>query len=111
VVETRKYPADARIGNLPAVTGVEGKGLAGWFTEATGGTKISPTTKVEGDITYYAHWLDVVESTYNVTFAPNGGNIVAWKDRGTLPTNDPLVVSFPKNALLTELPTAERPGY
>ena len=28
----------------------------GWFTSAKGGTKISPETKVTGDVTYYAHW-------------------------------------------------------
>ena len=28
----------------------------GWFTEANGGTKVTASTKVTEDVTYYAHW-------------------------------------------------------
>ena len=33
----------------------------GWYTEASGGTKVTDTTKVTSDIAYYAHWLAKVE--------------------------------------------------
>ena len=48
--------------------------FAGWFTEATGGTQISSTTKTPvTDTTYYAHWnanpLNFANQTINKTFS------------------------------------------
>ncbi|MBO4462046.1 MAG: InlB B-repeat-containing protein [Lachnospiraceae bacterium] len=37
----------------------EGYLFAGWFTEATGGTRIYSTSIVKGSITLYAHWVKV----------------------------------------------------
>ena len=34
-----------------------GYSLDGWYTQASGGSKISTTTKVTGNVTYYAHWI------------------------------------------------------
>ena len=33
----------------------------GWFTQASGGTKLSPTDIISNDITYYAHWTSISE--------------------------------------------------
>lgn len=50
---TKEY--GAQIGELPTCT-FTGNTLTGWFTEATGGTKIETTTTVTADVTYYAQW-------------------------------------------------------
>ena len=46
---------NANLGTLPTAERANHSFL-GWFTEAEGGTKIGPTKKVTGNITYYAHW-------------------------------------------------------
>ena len=58
--------------------------FAGWFTEATGGTQISGTTKTPvSDTTYYAHWtanqLNFANQTITKTFSTNAqtANITA----------------------------------
>ena len=33
--------------------------LDGWYTAKTGGTKISASTIVNANVTYYAHWIDM----------------------------------------------------
>lgn len=53
---TKNVPYGERIGTLPDAT-LPGWFFAGWFTELSDGTQISPTTKVEGNATYYAHWF------------------------------------------------------
>ena len=61
-----------------------------WYTASSGGTKISTTTVVTKDITYYAQWSI---NSYTLTFNPNGGTVTPTsKDLeynsayGTLPT-------------------------
>ena len=62
---------DATYGTLPSASRT-GYTLVGWFTDATGGTQITPSTKVEitAAQTLYAHWR---ANSYNVTLDPNGG--------------------------------------
>lgn len=43
----------------------------GWYTSATGGTKISPTSVATKDQTVYAHWENV---TLKLTYDNNGGS-------------------------------------
>ena len=63
--------------------------FAGWYTAASGGTKIATTTKVTTNVTYYAHWTPV---NYSVTFNSEGGSAIAKKTVayntavGSLPT-------------------------
>ncbi len=59
----RKY--NDAIGTLPTST-KSGYTFLGWFTAASGGTQISSSTKVTGNVTYYAHW-----DNYNVLFIGN----------------------------------------
>ncbi len=40
----------------------------GWYTSPVGGTRITSTTKVTGNVVYYAHWKC---NTYSVTFDKN----------------------------------------
>ena len=56
------------IGNLPTPTRSKYKFL-GWYTAPEGGTKISATTKVTGDVTYYAQWVYDGSATVSVVVA------------------------------------------
>ena len=50
-----------------------GKTFEGWYTEATGGSKVETFTFPNtGSVTYYAHWKD---AEYTVTFNYNGGKM------------------------------------
>ena len=50
----------------------------GWFTEPDGGTKVTATTKVTEDVTYYAHWLAfaVNGETWTAAETPMCTNVV-----------------------------------
>ena len=52
---TRTVEYGKAIGALPTPTR-SGYTFAGWFTAASGGTKVLATTVVSGSVTYYAHW-------------------------------------------------------
>ena len=56
VEDNREVVAGKFVGTLPAPTRSKYKFL-GWYTEPEGGTKVSATTKVTGDVTYYAQWV------------------------------------------------------
>ena len=59
-------------GNLPE-TSRTGYDLDGWYTEQTGGDKISNTTTMPAeDHTYYAHWTI---QTFNISYDLNGGEL------------------------------------
>ena len=51
----RKVQLGGTVGALPMPLW-NGYKFVGWFTEEDGGTKVTATTKVTGDVTYYAHW-------------------------------------------------------
>ena len=54
----------------------EGYTFQGWYTKPSGGTKVSPTTVVKGNATYYAHWAcKATVITYNFN---GGNNMNAW---------------------------------
>lgn len=73
--------------------------FAGWFTASSGGTQISSTTTVTGNVTYYAHWT-ATKRSYTATFNGNGGN-----------TPSPSSITKEYNAALGTLPTCSRTGY
>ena len=84
---TKEY--NVALGTLPTCTRT-GYTFLGWYTASSGGTKISTTTVVTKDITYYAQWSI---NSYTLTFNPNGGTVTPTsKDLeynsayGTLPT-------------------------
>ena len=87
----------AELGTLPTAE-LEGYTLAGWFTAAEGGSKITAATKATADVTYYAHWNI---KKYTITFNPNGGNAIdSWSvDHGGM-LHD-----------LGDLPEPTRAGY
>ena len=51
-------PKDAAVGTLPEPTR-DGFTFDGWFTE--GGVQVSADTIVAGDVTFYAHWTEIVD--------------------------------------------------
>lgn len=84
---TKEY--NTALGTLPTCSRT-GYTFLGWYTTSSGGTKISTTTVVTKDITYYAQWSI---NSYTLTFNPNGGTVTPTsKDLeynsayGTLPT-------------------------
>ena len=73
--------------------------FAGWFTATSGGTQISTTTTVTGNVTYYAHWT-ATKRSYTATFNGNGGS-----------TPSPSSITKEYNTALGTLPTCSRTGY
>ena len=65
---TTAHSQDAFLGELPMTTR-EGYTFNGWFTTASGGTKITPATKVTANVTYHAQWTPNV---YNITYMDQG---------------------------------------
>ena len=78
------------LGTLPTATRT-GYTFKGWFTSANGSVNVSTTTKVTGNVTYYAQWSI---NSYTLTYNVNGGNAVNPASKsvqygsayGTLPT-------------------------
>lgn len=71
--------------------------FAGWFTAASGGSQISTSTTITGNVTYYAHW-NATYINYTITFNGNGG------------TNGASLTKHYGDALGT-LPSSSRTGY
>lgn len=67
----------------------------GWYTSATGGTKITTMTSITSSMTLYAHWTEESPvQTWTVTFHANGGvylgssrtyDIIDGESLGTMP--------------------------
>ena len=73
----------------------------GWYTEKSGGSRITPTTIVnlKGDQILYAHWTKNSEEMCTVTFDANGGTV------------GQKTVQVAKGGTLNSLPTPTRSGY
>ena len=85
-------------GTLPTVSKT-GYTFNGWYTSATGGTKITSSTKVTitSNQTLYGQWT---ANTYTVTFNANGGNTPSFTSK-TITYND----------TYGNLPTISRTNY
>ena len=57
----RSVTNDCAVGELPDATN-DGVTFDGWFTEASGGMQVTSSTVVTGNVTYYAHWTEVVNT-------------------------------------------------
>ena len=85
---TRTINTGAAIGTLPTPTRTNYT-FNGWYTAATGGTKISASTVPTGNTTYYAQWT---RNTYTLTFDPHDGSAVITK---TINTGDAIGNQLP----------------
>lgn len=70
--ESKSVTYDSTYGDLPTPTRT-GYTFNGWYTAASGGTKVTSSTKVTitAAQTLYAHWT---ANTYKVSFDSNGGS-------------------------------------
>ena len=55
---TRTVQSGAAVGTLPTPTRA-GHRFDGWFTAVTGGTRVTASTVVRGNVTYFARWTAV----------------------------------------------------
>lgn len=62
---------DGTLDSLPTPTR-DGYSFTGWFTKPTGGSIVTTSTKVTGNMTIYAHWEQV--QSYTITYDANGGS-------------------------------------
>ena len=89
---------NAYIGELPSFRPNANNymSLIGWFTEASGGTQITSSTKVTENITYYAHW------GWGPKFNTNGGKFTG---------DEKYPLQEDSDYKITTLPAVERDGY
>lgn len=71
-----------------------GNTFDGWYTQSSGGTKVSNTYTPAGNVTLYAHWTNV---NYTLTINPNGGiwNNTTSNSTKTGTTNSKLSIANP----------------
>ncbi len=75
-VEVTKNKA---VGSLPT-TKRNGYVFLGWYTKKTGGSKVTQNTKVSGNTTYYAHWLQIPKKPgLTVIYSSIGDVKLTWK--------------------------------
>ena len=82
---SRKVNYNNQVGTLPSSSRT-GWSFDGWYTAASGGTKITSSQKITGNITYYAHWVDNIAPTINrayVYYDEGGQGKVCWKVEAT----------------------------
>lgn len=74
---TAKTGANGKLSSLPTPTR-DGYQFEGWYTESTGGTKVSTATEFTRNTTIYAHWTkaDETKDEFTVTFNSQGGSEV-----------------------------------
>jgi len=87
----------SQYGTLPSVTR-PGYKFDGWFTAASGGTKVEASTVATASTKLYAHWTDI--SGVTVTFDSKGGS-----------TPNPASKSVIPDSTYGPLPTVARDGY
>lgn len=93
--ESRVITEGNAVGNLPTAS----RGtytFDGWYTAANGGNRISSSTVVTGNVTFYAHWS---KNRVTITFNANGG------------TASESSRSVDEGGTLGDLPTATRETY
>lgn len=101
---TMAYSEGSFVGELPAAT-KDGYDLVGWFTQDSGGTQITASTKVTADETYHAHWTP---KTYTITYKNQGESTFAGSTHIDTPNEHPTTHTF---NTVTTLNGATRAGY
>jgi len=90
--------ADGTLSSLPTPT-KSGYTFDGWYTAATGGTKVTTSTVFSANTTVYAHWVSGTVTTYTITFDADGGTVT------------PTSATTGADGTLSSLPTPARSGY
>ena len=93
---TKDVAHGAAVGSMPTPNPPSGYSFTGWFTAASGGTRVTTAYIVNAAVTFYAHYT---QNPCTVTFNANGGTVS--------PTTR-LVV---KGGQVGTLPTPTRDGY
>ena len=88
---------NGKLESLPTPTR-GGYDFLGWYTEETGGEKVTTDTVFTKNSIIYAHWQEQTAQEYTVTFNANGGSV------STTSTTT-------KDGKLESLPTPTRGGY
>lgn len=76
-IKSKSVLSGAKIGTLPTPTKT-GYTFKGWYTKNSGGTKITSSTKVKDDVSYYAQWT---AKKYKITYNVNGGKALSTKSK------------------------------
>jgi uncharacterized repeat protein (TIGR02543 family) len=97
-VKTSTLPFASKLGTLPAVSKT-GHAFKGWYTAASGGAKVTASTKITRAVTYYAQWT---VNKYKVTLNANGGKVSGKKTK---------VLTKDYGAKIGSLTKAKRKGY
>ncbi len=74
VSTTSTTTKDGKLESLPTPT-YDGYDFLGWYTEETGGEKVTTDTAFTKDTTIYAHWQKQAAQEYTVTLNANDGTI------------------------------------
>ena len=99
---TRKVIQDGAVVGYPPSVSRSGYAVDGWWTEPTGGERITATTEVSADTTYYAHWVECpfTFEGYPWEMGPDGEWRTARMDTyssnygATITVQGPCVVTF-----------------
>jgi len=89
--------ADGKLASLPTPAKT-GSSFNGWYTSASGGTKVTTGTVFTVNTVVYAQW-GIIGVTYTVTFNANGGTV------------SPATRATGSDGTLPSLPTPARSGY
>lgn len=73
------------VGTLPGDPAKQHYRFDGWWTDAKSGTQVTPTTVVEEDVIFYAHWIP---SQFTITYDLDGGELPAGKSNPTSYNSD-----------------------
>ena len=93
----KTVPAGDTLGTLPEATRANYT-FTGWYTEQTGGERVTTSTIPTGPATYYAHWS---RDTYTITFNAGEGTIDPQDQEISINAGDPIGT----------LPNATRTNY
>ena len=104
---TKDITYDSNYGTLPTASRT-GYTFEGWFTEATGGTQITDTTKMQtaSAQTLYPHWT---ANNYTVTANANGGAIASTT--GWSGTGESAIKQVTYDSAYGTLPEVTKTGY
>ncbi len=82
----------AQYGTLPTPTR-SGYKFDGWYTAASGGTKVSSSTTISGDTTIYAHWEEIVNYSIIANKIQGGSSAVNMQRKLTIKRNSTVLTT------------------